>query len=282
VEHGKLHAALAKLGKEDPTVKVAADPQTGQTLVYGMGELHLEILMDRLSREFGVRVNLGRPQVAYKETFLKAAEGEGRYLRPLGGKSQFGQCRLAIAPLPRGAGFAFADALKPGHLPKELAAAVEDGVRESLDFGTLAGFPMTDIKATLVAAEYSEDDSTPVAFKIAATMAFKDAAAKASPVLLEPFGRLEIVAPDEYLGDVVGDLNARRGKVDGMEMRAGARVVKALVPIAETFGYATILRTLTQGRGVFSLEFAAYETTPPQVMESILARIEGRVGPANG
>ncbi len=282
VEHGKLHAALAKLAKEDPTVKVAADPQTGQTLVYGMGELHLEILMDRLAREFGVQANLGRPQVAYKETFLKAAEGEGRYLRPMGGKSQFGQCRLALEPLPRGRGFVFVDAMKSGLLPKEYAAAIEDGVRESLDFGTLAGFPTTDLQATLVAGTYSEADSTPLAFKIAATLAFKDAAAKASPVLLEPLGRLEIVAPDEYLGDIVGDLNARRGKIDGMEIRGRSRVIKALAPIAEMFGYATILRTLTQGRGVFSLEFAAYDVTPPQVMEGIIARIEGRVGPANG
>jgi elongation factor G len=282
VEHGKLHAALAKLAKEDPTIKIATDPQTGQTLVYGMGELHLEIIMDRLAREFGVQVNLGRPQVAYKETFLKAAEGEGRYLRPVGGKSQFGHCRLALEPLPRGRGFVFANVLKPGLLPREYVAAIEDGVRESLDFGTLAGFPMTDIQATLVAGTYSEADSTPVAFKIAATLAFKDAAAKASPVLLEPVGRLEVVAPDDYLGDIVGDLNARRGKIDGMEMRGGSRVIKALAPIAEMFGYATILRTLTQGRGVFSLEFAVYDTTPPQVMEGIIARIEGRVGPANG
>jgi len=282
VEHAKLHAALAKLAKEDPTVKVAADPQTGQTLVYGMGELHIEILMDRMDREFGVKANLGRPQVAYKETFLKAAEGEGRYLRPVGGKSQFGQCRLALEPLGRGRGFAFVNAMKPGLLPQEYVSAIEDGVRESLDFGTLAGFPMTDLRATLVAGTYSEADSTPLAFKIAATLAFKDAAAKASPVLLEPVGRLEIVAPDEYMGDIVGDLNARRGKVDGMEMRAGSRVIKALAPIAEMFGYATILRTLTQGRGVFSLEFAAYDATPPQVMEGIIARIEGRVGPAAG
>jgi elongation factor G len=172
--------------------------------------------------------------------------------------------------------------MKPGLLPQEYVSAIEDGVRESLDFGTLAGFPMTDLRATLVAGTYSEADSTPLAFKIAATLAFKDAAAKASPVLLEPVGRLEIVAPDEYMGDIVGDLNARRGKVDGMEMRAGSRVIKALAPIAEMFGYATILRTLTQGRGVFSLEFAAYDATPPQVMEGIIARIEGRVGPAAG
>jgi elongation factor G len=282
VEHGKFQAALAKLGKEDPTIRVTTDPQTGQTLVWGMGELHLEILMDRLVREFGVQTNLGRPQVAYKETFLKAAEGEGKSLRPVGGKTQFGQCRLAFEPLPRGRGFVFVDALKAGQLPKEFVGAIEDGVRESLDFGTLAGFPMTDLKATLTAASYSESDSTPVAFKIAATLAFKDAAAKAVPVLLEPVMRLEVVAPDDYFGDIVGDLNARRGKIDGMDMRAGSRVIRALAPLAEMFGYATILRTLTQGRGVFSMEFAAYETTPLPIMEGIIARIEGRVSPTNG
>jgi elongation factor G len=282
VEHGKFQAALAKLGKEDPTIRVTTDPQTGQTLVWGMGELHLEILMDRLSREFGVLTNLGRPQVAYKETFLKAAVGEGKSLRPVGGKTQFGQCRLALEPLPRGRGFAFVDALKTGQLPKEFVGAIEDGVRESLDFGTLAGFPMTDLKATLTAASFSESDSTPVAFKIAATLAFKDAAAKAVPVLLEPVMRLEVVAPDDYLGDIVGDLNARRGKIDGMDMRGGSRVIRALAPLAEMFGYATILRTLTQGRGVFSMEFAAYETTPLPIMEGIIARIEGRVSSTNG
>jgi elongation factor G len=282
VEHGKFQAALAKLGKEDPTIRVTTDPQTGQTLVWGMGELHLEILMDRMGREFGVQTSLGRPQVAYKETFLKAAAGEGKSLRPLGGKSQFGHCRLTFEPLPRGRGFVFVDALKPGLLPKEFVGAIEDGVRESLDFGTLAGFPMTDLKATLAAASYSETDSTPIAFKIAATLAFKDAAAKAVPVLLEPVMRLEVVAPDDYLGDIVGDLNARRGKIEGMDIRGGSRVIKALVPLAEMFGYATILRTLTQGRGVFSMEFAAYETTPLQVMEGIIARIEGRVSSTNG
>ena len=282
VEHGKFQAALAKLGKEDPTIRVTTDPQTGQTLVWGMGELHLEILMDRLSREFGVQTNLGRPQVAYKETFLKAAEGEGKSLRPIGGKTQFGQCRLALEPLPRGRGFVFIDALKTGHMPKEFIGAIEDGVRESLDFGTLAGFPTTDLKATLTGASYSESDSTPVAFKIAATLAFKDAAAKAVPVLLEPVMRLEVVAPDDYLGDIVGDLNARRGKIEGMDMRGGSLVIRALAPLAEMFGYATVLRTLTQGRGVFSMEFAAYETTPLPIMEGIIARIEGRVTSTNG
>ncbi len=275
--HVKLHNALAKLAKEDPTVKVMQDPQTGQNLVYGMGELHIEILMDRMAREFGVQANLGKPQVAYRETILKAAEGEGKYIRQIGGKNQYGHCRLAIEPLPRGEGFKFASRIKSGLIPSEFIPAIEDGAKESLEFGVLAGFPMTDIKVTLKDGSSSETDSTPVAFKIAATMAFKEAAQKAEPVLLEPMMKLEVVSPDEYLGDISSDLNARRGKIEGVEMRGGSRVIKALVPLAEMFGYATVLRTLTQGRGVFSMEFFEYETTPLQVMENIVARIEGRV-----
>jgi elongation factor G len=276
-EHTKLHAALAKLLKEDPTVKVHQDPQTGQMLIFGMGELHIEILIDRLAREFGVHVNLGKPQVAYKESFLKAGEGEGTFERQVGGKAQFGHCVLTIEPLPRGRGFVFANKLRPAAFPAELVASIEDGVRESLDFGVLAGFPMTDLRVTLTAAIYREDEAAPVASKIAASAAFKEAARKAVPVLLEPFMRLEVVSPDDYLGDIVGDLNARRGKIEGMEMRGGSRVINALAPLAEMFGYATTLRTLTQGRGVFSMEFDKYETTPLQVMEGIIARIEGRV-----
>ena len=275
--HAKLHNALAKLAKEDPTVKIMQDPQTGQNLVYGMGELHIEILMDRMSREFGVQANLGKPQVAYKETILKAAEGEGKYIRQIGVKSQYGHCRLTIEPLPRGEGFKFINKVKSGLIPAEFIPAIEDGAKESLEFGILAGFPMTDIKVTLKDGSSSETDSTPVAFKIAATMAFKEAAQKAGPALLEPIMKLEVVSPDEYLGDISSDLNARRGKIEGVEMRGGSRVIKALVPLAEMFGYATILRTLTQGRGVFSMEFFEYETTPLQVMEGIVARIEGRV-----
>jgi elongation factor G len=277
VEHVKLAGALGKLSKEDPTIKVMRDPLTGQTLVYGMGELHLEILMDRMSREFGVQANLGKPQVAYKETILKAAEGEAKYIRQTGGRGQYGHCKITIEPMPRGAGFGFVEKIKQGLIPKEFISAVQDGVRESLEAGVLAGFPLTDVKATLTDGSYHEVDSTPVAFKIAGSMALKDAAKKAVPVLLEPIMKLEVISPDDYLGDIVGDLNARRGKIEGMEMRGGSRVIKALVPLAEMFGYATIMRTLTQGRGVFSMEFFEYETTPLQVMENIMARIEGRV-----
>jgi elongation factor G len=277
VEHGKLQAALAKLGKEDPTVRITQDPNTGQTIVYGMGELHLDILMDRLLREFGVQVNMGRPQVAYKETIHKKAEGEGYHDRPLAGRPQFARVRLEVEPLGRKAGFAFENRLKSAVLPEEFAGPVEDGIREALDFGPLAGFPMTDLRAVLTGVEYREDEASETAFKIAAAAAFKNAALKAVPVLLEPLTRLEVVVPDEYLGDVVSDLNARRGTIDGMDSRAGARVIHALVPLSEMFGYATILRTLTQGRGVFTMEFFAYEAVPPAIMEQIIARIEGRI-----
>lgn len=277
VEHGKLQLALGKLGKEDPTLRITQDPNTGQTLVYGMGELHLEIVMDRLAREFGVQVNMGRPQVAYKETVLRAGEGEATYDRPLAGKPQFGRCRLAVEPLGRKSGFVFVNRLKSGQLPDEFLGPIEDGIRESLDFGPLSGYPMTDLRVTLMEAEYRDAEATPTAFKIAASGAFKSAALKAGPVLLEPVARLEVVSPDEYLGDIVGDLNSRRGKVDGLESRAGSRAIRALAPISEMFGYATILRTLTQGRAVFTMEFFAYEAVPPAIMEQIIARIEGRV-----
>jgi elongation factor G len=277
VEHARLRTALAKLAKEDPTVKVMQDPQTGQTLVLGMGELHIEILMDRMSREFGVQANLGKPQVAYKETILKAARGEAEYIRQAGGKGQYGHCVLTVEPLARGEGFKFQNKAKADAIPHEFIPAVEDGVKESLEFGILAGFPMTDLRVTLVDGSFHEVDSTPLSFKIAGSMALRDAAGKAVPVLLEPIMKLEVVSPDDYLGDIVGDLNARRGRIEGMEMRGGSRVIKALTPLAEMFGYATILRTLTQGRGVFSMEFSQYETTPLQVMEEIIARIEGRV-----
>ena len=277
VEHAKLQAALDKLAKEDPTLRVGTDPNTGQIALYGMGELHLEIVMDRLAREFGVQANTGRPQVAYKETLRKGASGRAEYARAAGGKNQYAKVELWLEPLERGGGFRFINKAKAHEVPAEFVGAVEDGVHESLDVGTLAGFPMTDVKATLAGGAWNETDSTPLAFKIAASMAFKDVAAKAEPALLEPIMSLEIVSPDEYLGDIVGDLNARRGKIEGLEMRVGSRVIKARAPLAEMFGYATILRTLTQGRGVFSMEFAQYETMPAAVQDAVIARIEGRI-----
>jgi elongation factor G len=276
-DHVRLANALAKMAKEDPTFKVARDPNSGQTLVRGMGELHLEIIMDRMGREYGVQARLGKPQVAYKETLRAAAEAEGTYERQAGGRSQFGRCRVRVEPLPRGAGFEFADQARTSALPKEFASSVENGVLEAMDVGILAGFPLADVRVTLLEGAFREDDSTPLAFKIAGALAFKEAAVKASPALLEPVMKLEVTVPDDYLGDVVGDINARRGRVEGMEVRAGARVVKAFAPLAELFGYATILRTLTQGRGGFSMEFFRYEQAPPAVAEEIIARIEGRI-----
>ncbi|HOI43983.1 MAG TPA: elongation factor G [Candidatus Aminicenantes bacterium] len=276
-DHGKLASALARFQKDDPTIKVVQDPQTGQTLVKGMGELHLNILMDRMDREFGVHASLGKPQVAYKETITQPGEGEGKYIRQTGGKGMYGHCRISIEPLKRGEGFAFSDETRGGIIPREFVPDIENGIRESMESGLLAGFPLTDLRASLTNGSYHEVDSNPIAFKIAGSLAFRDAGLKAVPVILEPIMKLEIITPDEYLGDIVGDVNARRGKIEGMEMQGGARVLKATVPMSEMFGYATVLRTLTQGRGVFSMEFFQYERTPAQVQEEIVARMEGRI-----
>lgn len=276
-EHVKLGEVLGKLTREDPTFKVKQDPMTGQTLVYGMGELHLEILMDRMEREFGVRAKLGKPQVAYKETITESAEGEGKYTRQTGGRGQYGHCKIHIDPLEEDEGFAFVDQIKGRAIPDEFVPSVEDGIREAMEVGILAGFPLTGVKVTLLDGSFNEVDSTPIAFKIAGSLAFKDAASKASPTLLEPIMSLVVLSPDEYLGDIVSDIRARRGKIEEMDMRGGSRVLKATVPLAEMFGYATTLRTLTQGRGVFSMEYYQYEPTPPAVMKEIIARIEGRI-----
>jgi elongation factor G len=277
IEHAKLANALKKLTKEDPTFKVIRDPMTGQTLVCGMGELHLEILIDRMEREFGVKANLGKPKVAYKETISTPAAGEGRYIRQTGGRGQYGQCKLALEPLKRGSGFVFINKTKGGLIPEEFIPSITKGVKEAMETGILAGFPVTDVKATLVDGSWHEVDSTSIAFKIAGSLAFKDAASRAKPILLEPVMSLEVICPDEYLGDIVADINARRGKIKEMKTRGQLKVIRALVPLEEMFGYATILRTLTQGRGAFSLEFLRYEPTPPPVAEEIIARIEGRV-----
>jgi len=242
-----------------------------------MGELHLEILMDRMSREYGVRVNIGKPQVAYKETIIGRAEGEGKYIRQTGGRGQYGHCVVTVEPLKRGLGFEFVEKIKSGVIPKDFVPAIRDGVRESMEAGMLAGFPVVDVRVTLTHGSFHEVDSTPIAFKIAGSLAFKEAARKAGLALLEPIMRLEVVSPDDYLGDIVGDLTARRGKVGGMDMRSGGRVIQAQVPLAEMFGYATILRTLTQGRGVFVMEFETYEIAPPQKTEEVVARVEGRL-----
>jgi len=276
-EHVKLGEVLGKLTREDPTFKVKQDPMTGQTLVYGMGELHLDILMDRMEREFGVRAKIGKPQVAYKETVTESAEGEGKYIRQTGGRDQYGHCKIHIDPLEEVEGFEFEDQIKGGVIPDEFISSVEDGTREAMEVGILAGFPLTGVKVTLLDGSFHDVDSSPIAFKIAGSMAFKDAASKAKPVLLEPMMSLVVLSPDEYLGDIVSDIRTRRGKIEEMDMRGGSRILKTTVPLAEMFGYATTLRTLTQGRGVFSMEYYQYEPTPPAVMEKIIARIEGRI-----
>ncbi len=276
-DHAKLAGAIDKLTKEDPTFRVVRDPMTGQTLVKGMGELHLEIAMDRLEREFNVRANLGKPQVAYKETISESAEGESKYVRQIGNRNHFGHCILRIEALERGRGLEFEDKTRSAVFPREYIADIENGVREAAEGGILAGYPVTDVRVILTGGSVHDTDSTPIAYKIAGSMAFREAAKKASPVILEPMMDLEIVLPDEYLGDVVGDLNARRGKIEAMEMRSGSRVIKILVPLAEMFGYATVLRTLTQGRGVFSMEFDRYDPIPAGLQENIIARIEGRL-----
>jgi elongation factor G len=233
--------------------------------------------MDRMEREFGVKANLGRPQVAYKETITESAQGEGKFERTVGGKPQYGHCVVEIEPLERGEKFDFTNRIPGGSIPEEFVLSVEDGVKEAMEAGILAGFPVTDVKVSLVDGSYDEDNSTPIAFKIAGSLAFKNAASRAKPTLLEPIMRLVVLTPDDYLGDIVSDINARRGKIEEMGVTGGSRVIKAYVPLAEMFGYATALRTLSQGRGVFSLEFYRYDTVPEKIMAEIIARIEGRI-----
>jgi len=266
----KLTAALAKLAEEDPSFRVRFDPETGQTLIAGMGELHLEIITDRLVREFKVEAHVGRPQVAYKETIRQPARGEGRFIRQTGGRGQYGHAVVEIEPLPRGSGFEFVDRITGGGIPREFIKPVEDGVREAMESGILAGYPVVDVRVTLVDGSYHEVDSSELAFKIAGSLAFKDAARKAKPVLLEPVMKVEVTTPEAYMGDVLADLNARRGRIQAMEQRQGLRVITALVPLAEMFGYATDLRSRTQGRAVYTMEFSHYEEVPAAVAEEVL------------
>jgi elongation factor G len=273
----KLSAALAKLAEEDPSFRVRFDPETGQTLIAGMGELHLEIITDRRVREFKVEAHVGRPQVAYRETIRQPARGEGRFIRQTGGRGQYGHAVVEIEPLPRGGGFEFVDRITGGVIPKEFIKPVEEGVREAMETGVLAGYPVVDVRVTLVDGSYHEVDSSELAFKIAGSLAFKDAAQKAKPVLLEPVMKVEVTTPEAYMGDVLADLNARRGRIQAMEQRQGLRVITALVPLAEMFGYATDLRSRTQGRAVYTMEFSHYEEVPATVAEQVL---QGRLAVA--
>ena len=272
----KLSASLMKLAKEDPTFRLRVDEETGQTLISGMGELHLEIIVDRLTREFGVQASVGKPQVAYRETITKAAQAEGKYIKQTGGHGQYGHVKIKIEPLGEGGNIVFENDITGGVIPREFISAIEKGIREATELGVLAGFPIKDVKVSLYDGSYHEVDSSEMAFKIAGSMAFKAAAAKASPALLEPVMKVEVTVPENYMGEVMGDINSRRGKIHGMEAHANLQVITAIVPLAEMFGYATALRSLTQGRGNYVMQFDRYEPVPRQVSEEIVARVQGR------
>ncbi len=272
----KMALALPKLAQEDPTFKVHTDPDSGQTIISGMGELHLEILVDRMMREFSVEANVGKPQVAYRETIRKAAEAEGKYIRQTGGRGQYGHVKIRLEPQPPGKGYEFVNEIVGGSVPKEFIKPVDQGIKEAMEGGILAGYEMVDVKATLYDGSYHDVDSSEMAFKIAGSMAFKEAARKASPVLLEPVMSVEVVVPEDFAGAIMGDLSSRRGRIEGMEHRAGSQVIKAIVPLAEMFGYATHMRSSTQGRATYSMHFARYEEAPRSVAEEIIARVQGK------
>lgn len=271
----KMSIALQKLAEEDLTFRMYTDQETGQTIISGMGELHLEIIVDRLLREFKVGAKVGRPQVAYKETIRRPVKAEGKFIRQTGGHGQYGHVIIEIEPQEPGKGYEFVNKIVGGVIPKEYIPAVDAGIQEAMANGVLAGYPVVDVRATLVDGSYHEVDSSEMAFKIAGSLAFKDAAKKAQPVLLEPVMRVEVVVPDEYMGDVIGDLNSRRGRVEGMEPRAGAQVIRAHVPLAEMFGYATDLRSRTQGRGTYVMQFDHYEEVPKNIAEEIISKRQG-------
>ncbi|MDK2821744.1 MAG: elongation factor [Clostridia bacterium] len=272
----KMSIALQKLAEEDPTFKMHTDNETGQTIISGMGELHLDIIVDRLLREFKVSASVGRPQVSYKETITKAVKAEGKFIRQSGGRGQYGHVIIEMEPLEdKEKGYEFVNKIVGGVIPKEYIPAVDSGIQEAMQNGVMAGYPVVDVKVTLVDGSYHEVDSSEMAFKVAGSMAFKEAATKARPVLLEPVMKVEVVVPEEYMGDVIGDLNSRRGRVEGMEPRAGAQVIRAMVPLAEMFGYATDLRSRTQGRGQYVMQFDHYEEVPKNIAEEIIAKRQG-------
>jgi elongation factor G len=272
----KLGLSLQKLATEDPSFRVRTDEETGQTIISGMGELHLEIIVDRLLREFNVGANVGKPQVAYKETVRKSVEQQGKFIRQTGGRGQYGDVWIKLEPQQPGAGFEFVDAVKGGSIPREYIPAVEKGVKEATENGALAGYPIVDVKVTLFDGSYHDVDSSEIAFKIAGSMAFKEATRKASPVLLEPIMSVEVVVPEDFMGDVIGDLNSRRGKVLGMDTRPAAQAIDARVPLAQMFGYATDLRSMTQGRATYTMQFSHYEPVPANVAEGIIAKLDGK------
>ncbi|ACL65357.1 translation elongation factor G [Anaeromyxobacter dehalogenans 2CP-1] len=274
-DQDKMGVALQRLQMEDPSFRVHTDEETGQTIIGGMGELHLEILVDRMFREFKVEANVGKPQVAYRETITKTVEAEGRYIRQTGGRGQYGHCWLRLHPQEPGKGFEFDNVIVGGVIPKEFISPIQKGIEEAMTSGVLAGYPMVDLKVEVFDGSYHDVDSSEMAFKIAGSMGFKEGAAKASPVLLEPIMAVEVTTPDDYMGDVIGDLNSRRGKIHAMNPRAGVQVIEAHVPLAEMFGYATDLRSKTQGRATYSMQFAHYAQVPTSIAETIVTKAKG-------
>lgn len=274
-DQDKMGIALMKLSEEDPTFKTFTDEETGQTIISGMGELHLDIIVDRMKREFKVEANVGAPQVAYKETFRSAAKVEGKFVRQSGGRGQFGHVWVEFEPLEAGAGFEFVNKIVGGVVPREYIPAVQAGIEESMKNGVLAGYPLLDLRATIVDGSYHDVDSSEMAFKVAGSLALKEAGKKCNPVLLEPMMKVEVVVPEEYMGDIMGDISSRRGRIEGMEARAGAQVIRGFVPLSEMFGYATNLRSRTQGRGNYTMTFDHYEEVPKSVAEEIIKKNKG-------
>jgi len=277
-DQDKLSEALNKLADEDPTFRVSVNEETGQTLIAGMGELHLEILVDRMKREFKVEANVGRPQVAYRETITKKVQAEGKFIRQTGGRGKYGHVWIEIEPNEKGKGYEFVNKIVGGVVPKEYIPAVSEGIEEAMRNGVLAGYPVVDVKVTLFDGSYHEVDSDELSFKIAGSIAFKEAAKKANPILLEPIMEVEVITPEEYLGDVMGDLNSRRGKIEGFSARKDAQVIRALVPLSEMFGYATVLRSMTQGRALYTMQFAFYQEVPKQIADQIIEKSVGKEG----
>jgi len=272
----KLGLSLSKLAEEDPTFRIKGDPETGQTIISGMGELHLEIIVDRLLREFKVEANVGKPQVAYKETIRGASEAEGKFIRQTGGRGQYGHVWLQIEPLEAGKGFEFVNKIVGGTVPREFIPPVEAGIKEAMASGVIAGYPVIDVRATLFDGSYHDVDSSEIAFKIAASMGFKDAVRKAKPVLLEPVMKVEVEVPEQYMGDVIGNLSSRRGHIEEMESHAGIQTIRAKVPLATMFGYSTDLRSLTQGRGNYTMEFCEYRETPKAIADQLIEKVQGK------
>jgi elongation factor G len=274
-DQDKLADALSKLSEEDPTFQVYTDEETGQTIIRGMGELHLEIIVDRMLREFRVGANVGRPQVAYKETITRNVEVEGRFVRQSGGRGQYGHVKIELSPNESGKGFEFENAIVGGVIPKEYIPSVRIGVENAMNSGVLAGYPVKDVKVKLIDGSYHEVDSSEMAFKIAGSMALQEGCKKAGAILLEPMMKLEVVVPEEYLGDVIGNLNSRRGKISGIMPRKDAQVVSAVAPLSEMFGYATELRSISQGRAIYTMQFSHYEAVPKNIADEIVEKSKG-------